>query len=78
MPILKLIFHSHIALRIFRLYKSLKGTYTFGHKVILTYLTASKSEKKLIPGRSSHERNMVVNTVLQSESCVKYRLNLRH
>ena len=43
LSILKPIFHSHN--RIFRLYKSLKATYTFSHKINLTCLTANKSNK---------------------------------
>ena len=44
-PILKLIFYSHRTLRIFRMCKSLKATYTFSQKIKLTYLTAKKAEK---------------------------------
>ena len=45
MPILKLIFYSHRTLRIFRMCKSLKATYTFSQKIKLTSLTANKAEK---------------------------------
>ena len=55
--------------------KSLKATYTFSHKIKLTYLTANKPEKQTnIHGRSSHEKNMFVNTEVQSGSCVKYNV----
>ena len=43
--ILKLIFHLHNLIRICRMCKSLKATYTFSQKVKLTFLTANKSKK---------------------------------
>ena len=42
--ILKLIFHLYNTIRIFRMRKSLNATYTFGHKVKLTYSTTNKSK----------------------------------
>ena len=37
--------------------KSLQATFTFSHKIKLTYLTAKKSEKQTnIGGKSSHEK----------------------
>ena len=40
--------------------KSLKATYTFSHKIKLTYSTASKPEKQNnIHGRSSHKKKYV-------------------
>ena len=39
------------------MFKSLQATYTFSHKIKLTYLTANKSEKYTnIGGRNSHEK----------------------
>ena len=43
------LFFIHMTLRIFsRVNKSVKATYMFSHKIKLTYLTASKSEKQTI------------------------------
>ena len=39
------LFFIHITLTIFRMYKSLIATYTFSHKIKVTYLTAKKNEK---------------------------------
>ena len=54
--------------------KSLKATYTFSQKVKLTILTAKKSNRNRVPGRRSNEKNMAVNTSVQSGSCVKYSI----
>ena len=54
--------------------KSLKATYTFGHKIKLTFNCQQIWKIKKIPGRSSHEKNMVANTEVQSGSCVKYSI----
>ena len=54
--------------------KSLKATNTFSHKIKLIYLTANKSEKYTIILVGVVIKNMVGNTVVQSGSCVKYRI----